>query len=353
MENYAEILSKQIGANTVMDLLVALGTFIIVFIAMAILWKFLLSRVRFIAKKTKFKADDVVLDVLEGVGSLFYIAVALFAAIQSLTLAPIINIVIKAVFLVAVTFEVIKLAERVISFFIMRSMSKKGQVDYEDKKVAAVFSVFIKIILWSLGGLLILSNLGFDVTSLIAGLGIGGLAISLALQSILGDLFSSLSIAVDKPFEEGDFIVAGDHKGTVKHIGIKSTRIQALQGEEIVISNSELTTARVQNFRKLQKRRVVFNIGVTYSTPKEKLEKVPGIIKNCVESAEKTEFDRAHFSEFGDFSLNFEVVYFILSNDYVEYMDAQQTMNLAIVEGFEKEGIEIAFPTQTVFVEKG
>ena len=260
----------------------------------------------------------------------------------------------KGIFLVAVTFEVIKLSERFIHFFIARSMKmrKGGATAEEEAKVSSIFSIFIKFALWSIGLLLILSNLGFNITSLVAGLGIGGLAISLALQSILTDVFSSLSIAVDKPFQEGDFIVVGADKGTVKHIGIKTTRIQSLQGEEIVISNTELTTARVQNFRKLQKRRVVFNIGVTYSTPTDKLKKIPEIVKRCIESAEKTEFDRAHFWQFGDFSLNFEIVYYIGSKEYVDYMNAQQKMNLAILEEFEKEGIEMAFPTQTVHVEK-
>ncbi|MFH1670885.1 MAG: mechanosensitive ion channel domain-containing protein, partial [Patescibacteria group bacterium] len=259
MENYADILTKQIGPNTVQDLLIALVTFFVAYIALTVLWKFLLKRVRTIASRTTLKADDVIIDVLEGVGSLFYIAIALYISVQSLSLAPVINIVVKGIFLIAVTYEVIKLAEHVIHFFVARGMKarKGGATAEEEAKVSSIFSIFIKFALWSIGLLLILSNLGFNITSLVAGLGIGGLAISLALQSILTDVFSSLSIAVDKPFQEGDFIVVGSDKGTVKHIGIKTTRLQSLQGEEIVISNTELTTARVQNFRKLQKRRVV------------------------------------------------------------------------------------------------
>ncbi|MCF7844715.1 MAG: mechanosensitive ion channel family protein [Kiritimatiellales bacterium] len=354
MQNYADILSRQIGPNSVQDLLIALATFAVVYVALTIIWRFLLKRIRGIAKKTKFKLDDVILDVFEGVGGLFYIAVALYASVQSLALSPFVNILIKGIFLFAIIYEVIKLSERIISFFVIRGMKARsgGATSAEEQKVSGIFSIFIKITLWSFGLLLILSNLGFNITSLVAGLGIGGLAISLALQSVLTDVFSSLSIAIDKPFKEGDFIVVGTDKGTVRHIGIKTTRLESLQGEEIVISNTELTTARVQNFRKLKKRRVVFSIGVTYGTSPDKLKKIPDIIERCIKDVDKAELDRAHFWEFGDFSLNFEIVYYIDSKEYIDYMNAQQEMNLAILEAFAKEGIEMAFPTQTVYVEK-
>ncbi len=354
MENYADILTKSIGPNTVLDMLIAVATFIVVYIVLAILWKFLLKRIRVIAKKTKLKADDVVVDVLGGIGSLFYIAVALFVSVQSLTLSPAINTVIKALFLLAIVSEAIKLADKVIHYFVLQGMKakQKDMTAAEEKKVSGVFSLFIRFGLWALGLLLILSNLGFDVTSLIAGLGIGGLAISLALQNVLGDMFSSLSIAVDKPFQEGDFIVVGENKGTVKQIGIKTTRLVALEGEEIVISNTELTTARVQNYRKLEKRRVVFTVGVEYGTPLEKLKNIPQMITNIINAEDKTEVDRIHFMAFGDSSLNFEVVYFISSKEYIDYADAQQHINLKIVEKFEEEGIEMAFPTRTVHLVK-
>jgi len=354
MENYADILTKSIGPNTIQSLLIAIITFIVVYIALTVFWKVLLKRLRIIAKKTKIKADDVVLDVLEGVGQLFYIAIALFVSVQSLALSPAIGTIIKAVFLIAVVSEVIKLADRVIHYSLVKGMQSKhkSMSADEEAKISGVFSIFIKFGLWSIGGLLILSNLGFNVTSLIAGLGIGGLAISLALQNVLGDMFSSLSIAVDKPFQEGDFIVVGDNKGTVKHVGIKTTRLEALEGEEIVISNTELTTARVQNYRKLKKRRVVFTVGVEYGTPTEKLKKIPGIIKQCIANAGKTEFDRCHFVEFGDSNLNYEIVYYIESKEYIDYVDAQQKMNISILDEFAKEGIEMAFPTQTIHVVK-
>ena len=185
-----------------------------------------------------------------------------------------------------------------------------------------------------------------------AGLGIGGIAIAFALQNILSDIFASFSIYFDKPFKVDDFIIIGDDKGVVKKIGIKSTRIQTLQGEELVISNKELTESRVHNYKKMERRRIVFVFGVTYETPTEKVKKIPSIIKDIIEKTELADIDRVHFKEFADFSLNFEVVYYLKTSDYAEYMDTQQEINLAMKEHFEKEQIEFAYPTQTVFVHK-
>jgi small-conductance mechanosensitive channel len=207
-------------------------------------------------------------------------------------------------------------------------------------------------LLWVFAALLILSNLGYDITALMAGLGIGGIAIALALQNVLEDIFSSLSIYFDKPFVVGDFIILGDDLGEVQKIGIKTTRIKHLQGQELVVSNKELTSTRIHNYGKMKKRRVVFDFGVVYDTPVKKLKKIPDIIKNVVESAGPTTFDRAHFKKFWESSLNFEVVYYITGSDYNAYMDIQESINLAIMEEFESMGVEFAYPTQTVYLNK-
>ena len=187
---------------------------------------------------------------------------------------------------------------------------------------------------------------------MIAGLGIGGIAIAFALQGILGDLFSSFAIFFDKPFEIGDFIKIGDKSGTVRKIGIKTTRLKSTDGDEIVISNQELTGAVLHNYKKTEERRNVLSLGVTYNTPTDKLKMIPVILKKVIDDAENIRFDRAHFKSFGDFALGFEAVYYVKSGNYTQHMDAQQIVNFAIKEGFDKEGIEIAFPTQTVYVEK-
>ena len=191
-----------------------------------------------------------------------------------------------------------------------------------------------------------------DLSGVVVGLGVGGIAIALALQTVLSDVFSAFSIYFDKPFEIGDFIVVGDYSGTVKKIGIKSTRLQLLQGEELVISNRELTTASVRNFKKMKKRRIVFALGVTCDTPLEKLRKIPEVISKIIEKMELAELDRVHFKEIGDFSLNFEIVYYMKVRDYVEYLNTQEKINFAIIEALEREDIEMAFPTQTIYLNK-
>ncbi|MEX2008444.1 MAG: mechanosensitive ion channel family protein [Candidatus Spechtbacterales bacterium] len=206
--------------------------------------------------------------------------------------------------------------------------------------------------LWVLGILFVLQNFGLNVTSIIAGLGIGGIAIALAAQNILSDLFSSFSIAFDKPFEPGDFIVVGETSGTVQRIGLKTTRIQSLEGEEIILPNAQLTDARVQNYGRMEQRRVRFALGVEYATPQEKLRRIPDLVRSTVESANNTRFDRSHFKVFGDSALEFENVYYVRSGDYAEYMDINQEVLLNLNEALNREGIMVAFPTRTVHVAK-
>ena len=200
--------------------------------------------------------------------------------------------------------------------------------------------------------MLILNNLGFDVTALIAGLGIGGVAIALAAQNILGDLFASLAIVLDRPFVVGDFIVFGDYLGTVERVGIKTTRIRSLSGEELVCSNTDLLATRIRNYKRMAERRVVFSIGVTYDTTAEQLARLPGLLREIVEAQPAVRFDRAHFQKYGDFALIFEIVYWMLDPDFNRFMDTQQAINLAIYRQAQAEGIAFAFPTQTIHLER-
>jgi small-conductance mechanosensitive channel len=200
--------------------------------------------------------------------------------------------------------------------------------------------------------LLFLSNIGVDVTPLLAGASIGGIAIAFALQNVLTDVFASFSIYFDKPFRVGDFITVGADSGTVKRIGIKTTRLQSLQGEELIISNKQLTESRINNFKRMDKRRGVFTFGVIYQTEIKKLEKIPKIITDIITKNKTAELDRVHFKSFGDSSLDYEVVYYVKSSDYRVFMDIQQEINLEIIHQFQKEGIEFAYPTKTVFLQK-
>jgi small-conductance mechanosensitive channel len=207
------------------------------------------------------------------------------------------------------------------------------------------------MLLWTIILLVALDNLGFNVTTLIAGLGISGIAIALAVQNILGDLFSSFSIVLDKPFVIGDFIIIDEYLGTVEYVGIKTTRIRSLSGEQLIFSNSDLLKSRIRNFKRMFERRVVFSVSVVYGTSHENLVKIPKMIREIILNQDRVRFDRAHFKEYGAYSLNFEIVYWIQNPDYNVYMDTQQNINLAIYEQFNREGIQFAYPTQTVLLQ--
>lgn len=255
-------------------------------------------------------------------------------------------IIASAVFLLIIA------AQKFIDYGAKKIIKKREKVEGDSGEIIKLLSMLAKILLWVVAVLLILSNLGYNITSLIAGLGIGGIAAALALQNILGDIFSSFSIYFDKPFKPGDSITVSGHTGVVKKIGIKSTRIQTLRGEELVMPNSELTKASVQNFGAMARRRVVFSIGVAFGTPAEKLKKIPEMIKRIIAAQNETEVDRIHFKTFGDSSLIYEIVYYVGTGDYNRYMDTQQAINLAIVDKLEEEKIEIAYPTRTVYIKK-
>jgi small-conductance mechanosensitive channel len=253
-------------------------------------------------------------------------------------------------FVVAVALQGVLLANHAISMWLGRQRSTRSAEDPAAVTTLTGLSYVARLAIWSAALLLTLENLGVDVTALVAGLGVGGIAIALAIQNVLGDLFGSLSIALDKPFVIGDFIIVGDMLGTVERIGLKTTRVRSLSGEQLVFSNSDLLGSRIRNYKRMQERRVPFTVGVTYQTPVDELERIPGLARECIESTPNTRFDRAHFKEFGDSSFVFEFVYYVGSRDYNEYMDAQQSVNLGLCRRFEERGIEFAYPTRTLHV---
>lgn len=239
-----------------------------------------------------------------------------------------------------------------IDYAVWRRIAIQQEVSGSQKTTYSALSLVSKIGLWALIAVLILDNLpGINATSLVASLGIGGIAIGLAVQSILGDLFSSLTISLDKPFIIGDFIKVGELSGTVEHIGLKSTRVRAISGEQLIFSNSDLLSSRVQNFRRMEKRRVSYQLGVEYKTTQAQLEMIPGLMKEIIEAQPHVQFDRAHFIGFGPYSLDFEIVYFLDSSDYTLYMDVQQAIHLATYGRFAEANIQFAYPSQTIYIE--
>lgn len=231
----------------------------------------------------------------------------------------------------------------------------RTRIDADRAAVTTVhaFRIATLVALWSIAVLVAIDNLGFDVTALVAGLGIGGVAIALATQSILGDLFASLSIVIDKPFVVGDFIRVGDDVGAVEKIGLKTTRVRSLSGEQLIFGNADLLRSRIRNYQRMDERRVVFRAGVVYQTPSAALRRIPALVRQIIESLPATRVDRAHFAELGASEYVFEFVYYVLSPDYNVYMDTQEAINVAVVEAFEREGIEFAYPTRTIVLAPG
>ena len=227
-------------------------------------------------------------------------------------------------------------------------MESQGKENQFSKTSLVVLGYLGKLLLWSIVVLVALDNLGVNITALVAGLGVGGIVVALAVQSLLADVLASLSIVFDKPFVIGDFIVVEDFLGTVEYIGLKTTRIRSLSGEQIIISNNDLLRCRIRNYKRMTERRVVFHLGVIYQTTHEKLSHINSIVRDIIESKENVRFDRVHFKEYGDWSLIYEVVYYVLSQDYNLYMDIQQKINLDLFRKFQEEGIEFAYPTNTV-----
>ncbi len=214
-----------------------------------------------------------------------------------------------------------------------------------------IMSYALRLVLWTVIVLLILSNLGINVSTLLASLGIGGVAVALAVQNILGDLFASLSIVMDKPFEVGDFLSIGELTGTVRHIGLKTTRLTSITGEELVFANSDLLKSRIHNYKKMQERRVVYTLGVEFDTPPEKLRQINEIVREIFDTIPNGRLSRVHFSRISQSTLDFEIVYYVESPDYQTYMDVQEAFNLAVMERFSREKIAFAYPTQTLQIQ--
>ncbi|MBL7045465.1 MAG: mechanosensitive ion channel family protein [Parcubacteria group bacterium] len=335
--------------NTTDEYLLAITIFVVVAAAFKFLQWLLLRRLEDLAKKTKTDLDDTLIRIVRSLKPAFYYFLAFYIAVQSLAFLETLEQIINGVLLAWLAYQAVMALHVLIDYTIEKRSEKEG---IDGQGAFKFLSNFVKWALWIVAALMVLANLGINVTSLIAGLGIGGIAVALALQNILSDLFSSFAIYLDKPFEVGDFIQAGDSTGTVEKIGIKTTRIRSITGEEIVISNKELTTARIKNYKRIKERRSLFTIGVTYETPVEKLRAIPEMIKEIIEAEKSTKFDRVNFKTFADSSLNYDVSYYVKTTDYKEFRDIEEGISLNIIEKFQKEKIDFAYPTRTIYSAK-
>jgi small-conductance mechanosensitive channel len=345
-----EFLTRDVLGNPVRQWIVAAALAVATVLVLRIAARVIVSRLTALSRRTATEWDDIIAGALARTRFLFLLALGVFAGTRLLTLAATTRDLIDSVAVIALLIQGGIWAGVILTRALESYRKREMQEDPAAATAVGALGFVGRMVLWTAVLLLALDNLGVDITALVAGLGVGGVAVALALQSILGDLFASLSIVLDKPFVLGDFLIIDEHLGNVEYIGLKTTRIRSLWGEQLIFSNSDLLRSRVRNFGRMFERRIVFPVGVTYQTPRAQLRAIPGILREAVEAQEQTRFDRSHFKDFGDFSLNFETVYYVTVPDYTTYMDIQQAINLRIHERFEEEGIEFAYPTQTLFV---
>ncbi|MBU1019282.1 mechanosensitive ion channel family protein [Patescibacteria group bacterium] len=342
-----ELMLLSFWGNTVQDYLIFAGITLVVYLFFSIIITFTMKRLAKMAKRTQTDLDDLIIKSLRRIKWPIFLIILLATTPVLLEVHEKIGIYAKFAIIIIITYEAIRISSTFIDYVTAKAIQKDGK-----NLIFKPFGTILKIAFWLVGGVLILGNLGYNVNSLIAGLGIGGIAIALALQNVLGDIFSSLSIYFDKPFKPGDFIALGDKKGTVNSIGIKTTRLTSMDGEELIVPNATLVNSQVQNYGKVKKRRGTFNIGITYETSLAKVKKAKKIIADSVKNCKDAELDRLHFEEFGDSALIFGIVFYAKTGEYSKFMDVKEKINLSIMEGFEKEGIEFAYPTQTLFIKK-
>ncbi len=336
--------------NSIKDWTIAFSIILIVFTALKIVQKIAISKLSMLARKTENQIDDLLADILAKTKILTLLVISFYVGLNFLNLKPGIIALSQKIFIFILILQAGLWAGSGINFWLGRAVKKRMSEDSSSATTISFLGFVARVFLWSIVLLLILDNLGVDITSLVAGLGIGGIAIALALQNILGDLFASLSIVLDKPFVIGDFIVVDDLMGTIEHIGLKTTRIRSISGEQMIFSNNDLLKSRIRNYKRMSERRIVFGFGVVYQTSLEKLKLIDKIIKEIIKEQPRARLDRVHFKEYDDFSLNFEVVYYVTNPEFGVYMDVQEAINLEMFGRFQEEGIEFAYPTQTLFI---
>lgn len=335
--------------NTLKDWAIAIGIVIITLLVLRIARKILLGRLKVWSQRTNTQFDDFLISLIDRFVLPFLYILGLYWGTHSLNLSEKAGKVTEVVILFVGTYFIVRLIASTISYFINAYVGAHSDQEGRKKQARGII-VLANILVWIVGILFLVDNLGYNITTIITGLGIGGIAIALATQAILGDLFSYFVIFFDKPFEIGDFIIIGDKMGAVEYVGIKTTRIRSLSGEQLIFSNTDLTNSRVHNYKRMDKRRIVFSFRISYATPMGKVTRIPGIVKQIIEAQPDTQFDRAHLLSFGDFSFNFEVVYNVLSPDYNLYMDRQQAINFDMVKAFEQESVRFAYPTQNLII---
>lgn len=346
-----EFLNQVYLGNTVSKYLWALGIFLLSLMVISLLKNLLLKRIfHWISEKSGEQNTKLLYLVNKYLLLIMYLS-AFYISEKILNKANFLTKVIDTISLALFVYLSVFLITKLLEFGLNNYSNKLGD-DTGRKLAFSWISKTLKVIIWIVAIILFIQNLGVEIGALVTGLGIGGVAIAFAAQTILSEVFSYFTIFFDRPFEIGDFINTGEFSGTVEHIGLRTTKLRSIGGEQLIFSNKDLTNSRVKNYKRMEERRVSFHLSVVYNTPNEKLKMIPTMVKEIIESVPDTRFDRAHFATYTDSSLQFDVVYYYLSSDFNGYMDTQQKINYGIKDFFESNQIEFAYPTQTILYTK-
>jgi len=346
-----DLLQTTYLGNTVRAWLVAAGVAAGLSVGLRLVISLVLRRLRKVSERTATQIDDIAAAILGNTKGWAILYAGIWLGARPLELPATTDNALRVLAVLVAVLQAGAWGNVAIAQTIRYRVRTAIDHDPATATTMAALGFLVRIALWSVLLLMAMSNLGIEIGPVLTGLGVGGVAVALAVQSVLGDLFASLSIVLDKPFVIGDFINVDGFAGNIEHVGLKTTRIRSLTGEQLVFSNSDLLKSRIRNYKRMQERRILFIIGVVYQTPRDVAERIPEVIRETIESKESVRFDRAHFKAFGPFSLDFEAVYWVLSPDYNTYMDIQQKINLELLRRFQEYGIEFAYPTQTVFLE--
>jgi small-conductance mechanosensitive channel len=346
---WLQVLDRSLYGNSLRAWLVTAAAFALALAVLLLARRLLAHRLGALALRTTNIVDDLGAEIARRTRFFFLVALAVAVGARFVVLPPRIADTLDKAIALIVLLQAAMWGTAAIAFYVARYVDRRREtLEASNAWAIRALGVGARVMVWALVFVAVLDNLGFDVTALVTGLGVGGIAIALAVQTILGDILAAMAIVFDKPFVVGDFIVVDNLAGTVEEIGLKTTRVRSLSGEQLVFGNGELLKSRIRNFKRLYERRNLFTVDVPYDTPRDVVARIPAMLREVVEAQHPVRFDRSHFSAYGESALRFETVYFVVDPDYNKHMDVQQAIFLGILERFEREGVEFAFPTRTV-----
>jgi small-conductance mechanosensitive channel len=355
--NFTKTLTNLFNNSINERILQSILIFIIAYLLLQLIKITATSRLEIVAQKTANKFDDLCLEIINSYGSLFYIFTPLYVTSLFTNISSQVDDILYKISIIIFTYYIAKTVTRIIIFTANRALEINSQKNNEkiDPSLQNIINLFIKIAIWVITFLIILQNLNYNVTTLLGGLGIFGIAIAFGMQNILADLFSFFTIYFDKPFKAGDYIIINDtptQAGTVKHVGLKSTRIKTQKGDELIIPNQQIAKSIVNNYKRMKKRRVDFDFSISYDTPQTKIKKIPDIVKKIIDNISSINFIHCKLRDLGEYAIIYTCAFTIENTDYETYLNIREEILMNILDKFQKQKIKLAYPTQSLLIKK-